>query len=235
MNQQVKKTRKIKVIGAGGIGSWLIEPLAQFLSYGEDFIEITVIDGDKYEERNRERQRFEVCGNKADQTIEGLRKKFPRIYFRSKPEYITDENVIMLIRENDQIFLCVDNHATRKLVSDRCRELDSVLLISGGNGYTDGNIMYYNRQNGRDMTRPITVIHSEIANPQDKNPGTFTHEERAGCEREAQSHPQLLFTNFTIASLMLNCYYAHEQGKVKYEEVFTDIVTGRSRPAPERF
>lgn len=232
---QVKKTRKIKVIGAGGIGSHLIEPLARYLSYGDDYVEITVIDGDKFEDRNRQRQRFEACSNKADETVTLLRKQFPKVYFRSKPEYVTKDNVIMNIREDDCVFLCVDNHAARKVVSDRCQELDNVVLISGGNDYTDGNIAIYVRKNGKDVSRPLTALYKSIANPTDKNPGDFTAQDRAGCEQEAQTHPQLLFMNLAVASAMLNCYYAHEQGKVNYEQIYIDILTGRSRPTPEKF
>jgi molybdopterin/thiamine biosynthesis adenylyltransferase len=230
-----KQTRKIKVIGAGGIGSHLLEPLARYLSYTEDYVEITVIDGDKFEERNRERQRFNACANKAEQVIEPLKQQFPRLYLRAKPEYLTEDNVIMNIREGDVVFLCVDNHATRKLVSDRCQELDNVLLISGGNDYTDGNVIRYVRQNGRDITKSPVALYDKIAKPQDKNPGHFTNADRAGCDREAQTNPQLLFMNLAIASWMLNCYYSHEQGKAKYEQIYVDILTGRSRTSPECF
>lgn len=231
----MKQTRKIKVVGAGGIGGHLAEPLARYLSYSEDNCEITVIDGDKFEERNKERQRFGACENKADHTVQLLKGEFPRVHFRAKPEYLTADNVIAAIREGDVVFLCVDNHATRKLVSDRCAELKNVTLISGGNDYTDGNVIVYLRENGKDKTKSPTHLHPKIANPEDKNPGLLNDAERQGCAREAQTHPQLLFTNLAIASTMLNCYYAFEQGKINFEQVYVDIVTQRSRPAPDRF
>ena len=52
--------RKIKVVGAGGIGSYLIEPLSRYLSYCKDSCEITVIDGDLYEDKNLQRQKFSL-------------------------------------------------------------------------------------------------------------------------------------------------------------------------------
>lgn len=226
----MKKTVKIKVIGAGGIGGHLIEPLSRYSSYCDDHVEVTVIDGDKYEDRNRERQRFTECSNKADHTAELMKEEFPRVHFRSKPEYVTESNVITTIRENDVVFLCVDNHATRKLVSERCSELDNVTLISGGNDETDGDVLVYVRKNGKDATPPLTNL-PEIANVTDdsKNPGDLTEEERQGCEREAQTKPQILFMNLDIASLMLSCYYAHEQGKLKVHRVFSDILTQSRR------
>lgn len=226
----MKKTQKIKVIGAGGIGSHLIDPLSRYSSYTDDRVEVTVIDGDAFEERNRERQKFNSCGNKAEHTVEMMKESFPQVHFRAKGEYVTDSNVITTIRENDVVFLCVDNHATRKLVSERCSELDNVTLISGGNDETDGDVLIYIRKNGKDVTPPLTSL-PEIANIADdsKNPGDLTEEERQGCEREAQTKPQILFMNLDIASLMLNCYYAHEQGKLKGHRVFTDILTQARR------
>lgn len=226
------KTRKIKVIGVGGIGCYLVEPLARYLSYSEDNCEITLIDGDSYEERNRERQRFSCCANKAEATVGQYKNEFPKIHFRSKNEYITEDNVITNVREGDIVFLCVDNHATRKVVSDRCGELDNVTLISGGNDYTDGNVICYIRKNGNDITRSLTDLHPKIANPEDHNPGELDSQ-RSGCQRETQSQPQLLFTNLAIASMMLNCYRKCEQDKFNYHQVYVDIDTLRSRPSPE--
>ena len=223
-----KQTRKIKVIGSGGIGTYLIEPLVRYLSYSGDYCEVTVIDGDTYEERNRERQRFANCSNKAEETVRVLKESFPKVHFRSKSEYVTDDNIIMMIREGDVVFLCVDNHATRKLVSERVGELKDAVLISGGNGKTDGDVLIYLRKNGKDATQPLTAL-PEIASPDDKNPGNFTDEDRAGCQEEAEGNPQLLVTNLAIAVLMFECYYNYEQGKLNFYRVFTDIDTHARR------
>lgn len=223
-----KETRKIKVIGSGGIGGHLLEPLSRYLSYVDDYCEVTVIDGDDYEERNRERQRFSDLGNKAEETVGILKGAFSKVHFRAKGEFVTEDNIIMMIREGDVVFMCVDNHATRKLVSERCSELDDVLLISGGNNYTDGDVIIYQRKNGKDITPPLHKL-PEIANPKDKNPGEFTDEERQGCQQEAQANPQLLFMNLDIASSMLNCYYAYEQGRLNFNRVYSDILTQARR------
>ena len=224
----MKETRKIKVVGSGGIGGCLLEPMCRYLSYVDDYCEVTVVDGDEYEERNRERQRFSALGNKAEETVQLLKSLFPKIHFRAKGEYVTDDNVIMTIREGDVVFLCVDNHATRKLVSDRVGELDDALLISGGNDYTDGDVIVYHRKDGQDCTPPLTAL-TEIANCTDKNPGEFSEEERQGCQQEARANPQLLFMNLDVASSMLNCYYAYEQGKLNFNRVFSDIITQARR------
>jgi molybdopterin/thiamine biosynthesis adenylyltransferase len=229
----MKNNRKIKIIGAGGIGCYLVEPLARYLSFSEDNVEITVIDGDSYEEKNRERQKFSECNNKAEETVERYKKEFPRIHFRSKAEYIVPENVISKIRENDTVLLCVDNHSTRKLVSERCSELKNITLISGGNDYTDGNVICYIRKDGKDITRSPVDLHDKIANPTDKNPGTYTEAERSGCQQQTEQNPQLLFTNVAIASMMLNCYRKCENDQVNFHQIYVDIDSLRTRPSPD--
>lgn len=224
--------KKIKVIGAGGIGSYLIEPLSRYLSYAEESSEVTVIDGDKYEAKNGDRQRFTEHENKATHTAASLRKQFTNVHFRSKEQYLTKKNVIASIREDDVVFLCVDNHATRKLVSDRCEELQNVTLISGGNDYTDGNVIVYLRQNGKDLTKSPTSLFKSINEPQDENPGE-DFQDNGSCETLTESAPQLLFTNLAIASSMLNCYYAVVQNNVNFEQVYVDILAQRMRPSPD--
>lgn len=226
--------RKFKVIGLGGIGSNLVDPLARYLSLSKDTIEITLIDGDHYEERNRERQKFHRCDSKAAVTAERLREDFPTVHFRAKADYITEDNVVSIIREGDTVLMGVDNHATRKLVSDRCDELDNVVLISGGNDYTDGNVIRYVRQNGVALSKSPTELFQSIANPTDKNPGELSEAERQGCARESVSKPQLLFANLAVASHMLNVLYTQELGKADFDQVYFDILTQKSRPTPEK-
>lgn len=229
----MKSLRKVKVIGAGGIGSHLIEPLSRYLHHSNQEVEITIYDGDNFEDRNQERQRCIGTENKAEYTVNSLKGVFQKIHFRAKSEYVTDENVITAIRENDVVFLCVDNHATRKLVSDRCEELDNVTLISGGNDYTDGNVIVYVRKDGKDVTKPPTALHPKIAKPDDKNPGD-TPADRQGCDTQVNINPQLLFTNLAVASCMLNCYYGWEQDKVGFHQIYLDILSQRMRPSPDQ-
>jgi len=227
-----KETKKVKIIGLGGIGTYLVEPLVRYLSHEYEDVQVTLVDGDSYEEKNRCRQRFGKFDNKAAVTVDDLTPKFPNVHFRAKKEYLNEDNVISLIREGDVVFACVDNHATRKLISDRCEELDDVTLISGGNEYTDGNVILYRRVDGEDVGRPPTKMFKEIANPQDTNPADLVEREE-GCQEAVVSNPQLLFTNNAIAATMCNVFYSVEQNRANYEQVYVDILTQRSRPVPE--
>lgn len=222
---------KIKLIGCGGIGTRLIYPLAQYLNYSNNVTEITIIDGDAFEDRNKTRQFFKIFGNKARVIADDLAKTYTKINFKSREEYITIGNINSFIRCDDVVFLCVDNHATRKLVSDYCEELENILLISGGNDYHDGNVQVFLRSNSENITQPLaSIYHPEIAFPTDKNPGMMSKKEKMTCLQEAERSPQLLFANNAIASAMCSAYYAWEQKRLTYDEVYIDILTGINRP-----
>ncbi len=217
----------IKVIGLGGIGSQLISPLCRYLDSQKDgSIQIVVIDGDAYEARNADRQEFLDVGNKAEITAARMRRDLPGLLIEAKPEYVTEENVFFMINNGDIVFLGVDNHATRKLVSDRCRELEDVALISGGNELIDGNVQIYLRIGGKELSAPITYLHPEIEHPRDRNPAEMS------CEELASSGvPQLIFTNLTAAVLMLSAFrmvgaVLAGKGKLIYSEQFFDVETG---------
>jgi len=224
----MKKTSKFKVIGLGGIGSYIVEPLCRYLSESENDIELTLIDGDVYKEKNKNRQKFVNFQNKAEESCRLLKEIFSKIHIKFKSHYINDSNVFSTIREDDNIFLCVDNHATRKIVSDRCEELNNIVLISGGNDTTDGNVICYVKKDEKNITNPPTKLYSSIANPVDKIPFSG---ERTGCEEIIESEPQLLFTNLAIASMMLNCYRKIENNKITFNQVYIDIDTLCTRPA----
>lgn len=226
---------KVKVIGCGGIGTCLVDTLCRYLNYSEfTDIEVSLIDGDTYEERNRERQVFRNIGPKASITAERLREEFPRLIFWDHPVYLADHNIISLLRENDFVFSCVDNHKTRKLVSERAEELDDFTLISGGNDLEDGNVQIHIRRGGENITVPITQYHLEIKNPQDNNPGDID-EGREGCQEQAAISPQLLIMNNLIAAHMLKAFYAvqkgyHEKNPKEYSEFYLDIISGKVVP-----
>jgi len=216
---------QIKVIGIGGIGGALLPVLSRYLNSAFAGSEVILIDGDNYEDKNHDRQDFPRLGNKADVTAAQLGERFPFVYFRSQPAYVTPDNVVLLVREGDLVFLCVDNHATRKLVSDRCEELHDVTLISGGNELTDGNVQIFIRKGGANVTLPLTSsFHPEIETPTDTNPG------ERGCDELVESQPQLLITNNAVAAHMLGAFYSVcVQGSSDVDEIYVDIVTGNAR------
>lgn len=216
---------EIKVIGIGGIGCALLPFLGRYLNYRGERARVTLIDGDEFDRSNADRQAFGTLGNKARVKAGEMAREFQHLSFRAVPEYITEVNIAQYIQDGDTIFLAVDNHKTRKLVSDHCEKLAAVTLISGGNDFTDGNVQVHIREGGRDRTAPITRFHPEIRNPRDRSPAEMSCEELM-----EQRAPQLLVTNLAIASAMLNAFYSISLGNLQYGEVYLDIIEGKSNP-----
>lgn len=222
----------IKVIGLGGIGAPVAQALVQFLAHRPLCPSVWLVDGDAYEEGNRERVVFDDCENKAVAKARDLsRAARGRVTLIPVPEYVTPRNVGRLIGDGDVVFLGVDNHASRALVSRRCRRLEQVVLISGGNdGVEDGrsgtfgNVQVYLREAGCERTNAITRFHPEIARPADTRP------DQRGCADLAPSAPQLLFTNLAVAAAMLGTFHAWLAATLDWEEVYLDIARGRMMP-----
>jgi hypothetical protein len=222
--------RSITVIGLGGIGSPVAQALAQFLGVSAPpGTNLFLVDGDAFEEKNRARVTFQDGGNKAISKARELTATCGgAVAIVPVPKYVTPYNVHRLVNNDGVVFLAVDNHATRRCVSNRCRKLQDIVLISGGNDGIDdgregtfGNVLIYERVAARDVTSPLTRFHPEIAQPRDKRP------DERGCVALAQSSPQLLFTNLAVATAMLGTFYAWLTGRVNYEEVFLDIASTR--------
>lgn len=214
----------IVVIGLGGVGSILIERMCRFLNFTDDHdVEILLVDGDEYESKNYERQEFGRLGNKADIKITDLSVKFSKLGFDAFEEYVTEENISDVIGEGNIVFLCVDNHKTRMIVSNYCKKLKNITLISGGNEFTDGNVQLYVRRDGKDLTPDLCKYHPEIAVPDDKLPTEMS------CEELSVSDPQLYFTNLGVATIMCWTFYnAIIEGKYERSEVYFDILTMNS-------
>jgi molybdopterin/thiamine biosynthesis adenylyltransferase len=237
---------KVKVIGCGGIGGCLLPVLCRVLNYGSaeysfDEVDIHLIDGDIYEERNRDRQAFRDRGNKADINMKMLEEDYPNLFFRTHPTYVDETNIGMLIEDDDVVFLCVDNHKTRHLVTRFCEdELQNVVLISGGNNLATGNVQVFIRKDGWNQTAPLDQHHPEISAPEDKHPSEV--EVREGCLEEAVADPQLLIANNFAAALMLNAFHGmlkngqdgigvfDREWFFRYEEIQFDVSSNKARP-----
>jgi hypothetical protein len=225
---------RIKLVGLGGVGCILLEHLALFLANLGQSMRLVLIDGDDFEPRNAERMVFRALGNKAQVKAAEIAPVTERsdVMVVPVPEYINEENLSRLIEAGDHVFLCVDNHQTRRLVSEYCATLPDVVVFSGGNDGvappeergTYGSVQIAIRQGGVDVTVPITRYHPEIAGAEGDLPGG------PDCAQLAESIPQIQFTNLTVAAWMLNAFFAYACGRLSYQELKFDILEGRSLP-----
>lgn len=230
----------IKIVGIGGIGciaarygAMFLAPLTQQCS-----ARLVLIDGDTFEPSNGTRMFFSTFGNKAVVLRDELRPVFSdaRLGVEAIEEYVTPENIVRLLHNGDIILAAVDNHATRKLLSDHCATLEDAVLISAGNDGigadstgkirrgTYGNCQIYIRRNGRDVTPSLTRLHVEIQHPADRLPTD------QNCIALATSVPQNLLANLLAASSLLNALWLVLSDSLHYSEIGFDIADGLMRP-----
>lgn len=217
---------KVLVVGLGGVGTHLVDPLCRYLSSAAPGSRVVLMDGDAYEPKNRDRQVFSAAGvNKAVATAEDLIPRYPELIIEARDKYLVPDEVFAYVTEDSVVFSCVDNHASRKMLSDYAESMDNVLLISGGNDYHDGNVQVYSKRDGTDQSHPLTYMHPDIQEPDDKNPAEMSCQELV----EAGS-PQFVFTNLKVAVEMLNAFWnVTTNGAPAWDEVYFDIKTGAQR------
>ncbi len=226
--------RRVVIVGLGGIGSWLAHLVTTYLaSLRGQTIELLLVDGDTFEDRNRERMEIPEMGNKAEVICDALTELHGRrrFYIRPLPEFVDTENVAEIIEENDIVLACVDNHATRKIIGDHCRTLNNMSLISGGNdgveegtAGTYGNVQIYRRVDSTDHNPHLSKFHPEIADPNDEVPGPSC------ADLAATTAPQIVFTNHFAATAMGAAFYGLLSSDVQFDELCFDVLEGRAVP-----
>jgi molybdopterin/thiamine biosynthesis adenylyltransferase len=229
----------IKLIGLGGVGGIIARYISIFLASLKRNMRLVLIDGDVFKPSNSNRMFFSEHGNKASVIGKELRHQFADSFLSLivVQEYVTDSNIDRLIRNGDIVIIAVDNHATRKLVSNFCRtRLENVCLISGGNDGvgrdafnretrgTYGNCQIYIKHAGKDLSPALTRYHPEIRRPLDRNPA------EKSCTELVQSAPQILFANLAAASAILNAFWLFCCDALHYSELVFDIADGLMRP-----
>lgn len=225
LKPELAENFSIKIIGLGGVGSIVARYLSIFLAAQAKEYRLVLIDGDSFEPGNATRMIFGSQGNKAEVVRDELLPRFTdsKLSIVAVPEYITKDNLPKLILPGEVVFLCVDNHTTRKLFDVLG---DVVIVISGGNDGIDtkrrgtyGNVQFVSKD-----TPTLTQYHPEIANPTDKHP------EDKSCTELVVSTPQILFTNLAVASAMLNTFFLYACDSLQYCELAFDIAEAKMRP-----
>ncbi len=232
------------IVGLGGVGGRLSREIALVLaSVGGDNhrSRMILVDGDSYEatESNAARQFFRQPGKKAEQVRDDISSSFAasRLSLYAVNEYLTLEN-IGLIREKSIVFCCVDNFATRRMISEYASKLRNLVVISGGNDGvaektkdgkqllgTQGNIQIYVRLDGQDITPDLGKWHPEIATA-DKLPT----DQKSCVELMESGVAQLLCSNLAVASAMVSAFFLLICGRLHAAEAFFDVCELRQQP-----
>jgi molybdopterin/thiamine biosynthesis adenylyltransferase len=239
MNQDQKR---VIVVGAGGIGTWLCAGLVRMLEWKFPGSVLVIVDGDNFEAKNLERQDFTQIGNKASVKALELSKQFNETTIFPLPKWVvsddfeqgSDENTNKikasdLISENDIVVAVVDNFAARKVLFDAASKLDNIDVFTGGNDDNlFGSVYHYQRRNAHDVTAHPATTHEEYLNPPDRNPGELSCQERA----ELEGGTQVLATNMAVAAFILGRIQKTIVSDQSPEEteIYFDLGLGMSQP-----
>lgn len=136
--QQKLKQAKIMVIGAGGLGS----PVLQYLT-AAGVGTIGIVDNDQVALSNLQRQIIHDSNNiginKVDSAKTALQKINPHSNIQTFCTHLNQDNGHEILKNYDIIVDGCDNFTTRYLLADLCEELH-IPLVSGAIGRFDGSI-----------------------------------------------------------------------------------------------
>jgi hypothetical protein len=195
----------IFIIGVGGVGSWLAP--AMCLLAGKN--NVTLVDGDKLERKNLNRQLFtdqEIGMNKAHALSEKYGCAFiPKWYSETLTEH----------SRHDWLVCVVDNHPGRLAVL-RSVDTANCRAIFAANE-THSSEAYYYQSVWKDTRLDPRVMYPEILTSREDDPRARS----IGCTGEAQvANVQLVTANLSAAALAAHMYvvWAMESRKLNPED-----------------
>lgn len=216
MRKGCKKESTIKfniiVVGAGGTGGNLLKELGRFLKFYKKFWHLTIIDGDRVEDKNAERQPFgsmDTTQNKAAVMREGLIECFdlPENKITAIADYIDDvrdlhgaatycnEGSYYVQQKPEQVILvgCVDNHRARQVMHQYFYETDNIIYIDCANEFSKGEVVTGIRFGGVNIAPPRGYYYPDVLT--DRSPSA----KELSCGVVNVSAPQHMVTNLMCA------------------------------------
>lgn len=143
--QRDLRSKRILVVGAGGLGS----PAIQYLA-GAGVGHVTIIDDDTVETSNLHRQTIHA-GNvdvaKAESAAEFVRKLNPCISVTPLVARLSPDNSFGIFKGHDLVLDCTDGPAVRYLINDTA-VLSGVPVVSASALKTEGQLSIYNYNGG---------------------------------------------------------------------------------------
>lgn len=128
------QTKRVCVVGCGGLGCYVVEELAR-IGVGA----ITVADGDVFEETNLNRQLYSspaVLGkNKAEAAAERVAAINPDVSVRAVAEDLSPENAADILSGCDLAVDALDSGSARKILAEACAGLGLALVHGAISGW----------------------------------------------------------------------------------------------------
>lgn len=193
----------ITVIGAGGVGSWLVPKLIRVVNSMELF------DGDVLEKKNLDRQLFDeddIGQNKAS-ALAGKYTSSPKMIYDSPKFFssgmVDDDDEPYAFYPEDILFCCADNAAARRETLIVCDRFGCRCCIAA-NEYTDAEAYWYEPEWCNTPNDP-RVFYPEMLTDLTGDP--LAPQSCTG--HAAEQSPQLVFANDMASSFACWLYWFH--------------------------
>lgn len=195
----------IYIIGCGGVGSFLAPTLC--LLAGKE--NITLIDGDTLEEKNLNRQLFEVSMI-GEKKAEALAQRYG---CKAIPEWYSES--LMAHDKQDWLIGVVDNHLARHAILRSCDRYGCRAILAANEVHSSEAYVFLPHWEGTRLDPRI--MYPEIRTDHSNDPRAAA----IGCTGEAQkANVQLVTANFMAAALAAHLYvvWAMEAKKLTKNE-----------------
>lgn len=221
--------KKIYILGAGGVGSWLAPAICML----KDPADVTIIDGDTLEKKNLNRQLFDesdIGSKKADAL--GLKYGCPSVnkFYSHGMNLSGDSEALVALDSSDWLLVGVDNNPGRAAALQSC-DAYGCRAIFGANETTSSEAYYYDpRWRGTQMDPRI--YYPEIGTDHSDDPRAAA----IGCTGDSQrSNRQLVTANFMAAALMQHLFVLWEIERKKFKREAIAHVPHRLRQNLTKF
>ena len=202
----------VYMIGCGGIGGWLAQNLAKMLG---DADSLTLIDKDKIEDHNLDRQLFEPRAVGSVKCMVLGRTIHARCTTVPKASFLGDEGrgAVTRFDPSSWVFVAADNHPARRTALRMCDASNSHCVIAA-NEMTDAEAYYYSpawQDTGLDPRK----YYPELLT------GTFGDPLSPPCTGDVlQTAPQLALANMSAANyaMWLWWFWAQVAPTLKMDE-----------------
>lgn len=127
--QETLQTRRVLVVGCGGLGGYAVEYLAR-LGVGH----IVAVDGDTFSESNLNRQLLSSIAtlgqSKSEVAVDRIHSINPDIEAIAIKEFFNENNAVRLLDSIDLVIDALDNVAARFILEDAC-EKAGIFIVHG--------------------------------------------------------------------------------------------------------
>ena len=191
----------IYIIGAGGVGSWLTPAMCMLVKPEN----ITIVDGDKLEDKNLSRQLFDELD------IGRFKSEALGLVYKCKYDdrYFLQGN--FATEREDWFMGCVDNNPARLAILETC-DIYGTKAIFGSNEVTSAEAFYYDPAWKGTLQDP-RVYYPEMLEDLSGDPTRAA----IGCTGKAQErNRQLVSANISAMSLMLQLFGIWQLDRKKF-------------------